>query len=39
MARDVIFLDGFADNLFANSVRVYIGSIPGIEAFVVCSFE
>jgi len=39
LARDIVFLDCFADDFFGDSVRVDICCVPCIETTIVCSFE
>ena len=39
MARDVVFLDGLADDFFRHSVAVDIRRIPGIQPSVVSSLQ
>ena len=39
LARDVVLLDGLADELFAAAVGVDVGRVPGVDADVVGVFE
>jgi len=39
VARNVILLDGFADNDFRGAVGVGVGGIPRVEAGIVGGFE
>lgn len=38
LARDLVFLDGRADQLFGDAVGVDVGSVPSVEAAVVGAF-
>lgn len=37
--RDVVFLDGFSDDLFRHAVAVHVGCIPGIKTSIIGCFE
>ena len=39
MPRDLVLLDGLADDLLADAVRVDVGRVPGVQPFVVGGFQ
>lgn len=39
MSWNVVLFDGFANYLFADTVRIDIGGIPGVDATVICCLQ